>query len=84
MAVELEHPFTTAKPIDESYATLLDLERVVPCVEGATVVETTGPSSVRSEIKIKLGAMSLTFAGTVELVEQDAEAHRVALSVKSK
>ena len=48
MAVELEHPFTTAKPIDESYATLLDLDRVVPCVEGATVVETTGPSSVRS------------------------------------
>jgi carbon monoxide dehydrogenase subunit G len=84
MAVELEHPFTTAKPIDESYATILDLERVVPCVEGATVLETTGPSSVRAEIKIKLGAMSLTFTGTVEIVEQDAAAHRVALSVKSK
>ena len=84
MAVELEHPFTTAKPIDESYATLLDLERVVPCVEGATVLETTGPSSVQAEIKIKLGAMSLTFTGAVEVVEQDAAAHRVALSVRSK
>ncbi len=84
MAVELEHPFTTAKPIDESYATILDLERVVPCVEGGSVLETTGPGSVRAEIKIKLGAMSLTFAGTVEIVEQDAAAHRVVLSVKSK
>jgi carbon monoxide dehydrogenase subunit G len=84
MAVEVEHPFTTAKPLDESYATLLDLERVVPCVEGATVLETTGPSSVRAEIKIKLGAMSLTFTGTVEVAEQDAAAHRLALSVKSK
>ena len=84
MAVELEHPFTTAKPIDESYVTLLDLERVVPCVEGATVLETTGPSSVQAEIKIKLGAMSLTFTGAVEVVEQDAAAHRVALSVRSK
>ena len=27
MAVELDHPFSTSKPIDESYATVLDLER---------------------------------------------------------
>ena len=84
MAVELEHPFTTAKPIDESYATILDLERVVPCVEGGSVLETTGPSSVRAEIKIKLGAMSLTFTGTVEIVEQDPEAHRLVMAVRSK
>ena len=84
MAVELDHSFTSAKPLDESYATILDLERVVPCVEGGSVLETTGPGSVRAEIKVKLGAMSLMFTGTVEIVEQDAEAHRVALSVKSK
>ena len=40
MAVELDHPFTTAKPIDESFAAILDLERVVPCVEGGSVLET--------------------------------------------
>jgi uncharacterized protein len=84
MAVELDHSFSTAKPIDESFATILDLERVVPCVEGGTVLETTGPDSVRAEIKIKMGAMSLTFTGTVEIVEQDAEAHRAVMSVKSK
>lgn len=84
MAVELDHPFSTAKPIDESYATILDLERVVPCVEGGSVLETTGPGSVRAEIKIKLGAMSMTFTGVLEVVEQDAEAHRVVMSVKSK
>ena len=84
MAVELEHPFSTAKPIDESFAAILDLERVVPCVEGGSVLETTGPSSVRAEIKIKLGAMSMTFTGTLEIVEQDAAAHRVAMSIKSK
>ena len=84
MAVELDHPFFTAKPIDESFAAILDLERVVPCVEGGTVLETNGPSSVRAEIKVKLVAMSLKFTGTVEIVEQDAAAHRVVLSVKSK
>ena len=34
MAVELDHPFTTSRPIDDSFATILDLEQVVPCVEG--------------------------------------------------
>ena len=84
MAVELEHPFTTAKPIDESYATILDLERVISCVEGGSVLEQTIPESARAEIKIKLGAMALTYSGTVEIVEQDPEAHRVVMSVKSK
>ena len=84
MAVELEHPFSTAKPIDESFATILDLERVVPCVEGGSVLERTGPDAVKAEIKIKMGAMSMTFTGTVEIVEQDAGAHRVVMSVKSR
>jgi carbon monoxide dehydrogenase subunit G len=84
MAVVLDHSFTSAKPIDESYATILDLERVVPCVEGGSVLETTAPESVRAEIKVKMGAMSLTFTGTVDIVEQDADAHRVVMRVKSK
>ena len=84
MAVELDHSFSTTRPIDESFAAILDLERVVPCVEGGSVLETTGPNSVRAEIKVKLGAMSLNFTGTVEIVEQDAATHRVVLSVKSK
>ena len=84
MAVELEHPFSTAKPIDECFATILDLDRVVPCVEGGSVLERTGPDSVKAEIKIKMGAMSMTFTGTVEIAEQDAEAHRVVMSVKSR
>ena len=84
MAVELDHSFTTVKPIDESFATILDLERVVPCVEGGSVLETIAPDSVKAEIKVKMGAMSMTFTGTVEIVEQDAAAHRAVMRVKSK
>ena len=84
MAVELDNSFTTAKSIDETYATILDLERIVPCVEGGTVLETLSPTSVRAEIKLKMGAMSMTFTGTLDVVEQDAAAHRVVMSVKSK
>jgi carbon monoxide dehydrogenase subunit G len=84
MAIELEHPFSMTKPIDESFATILDLERVVPCVEGGSVLEATSPTSVRAEIKVKMGAMSMTFTGTVEIAEQDPAAHRAVMVVKSK
>jgi carbon monoxide dehydrogenase subunit G len=84
VAIELDHPFTTAKPIDESYATILDLERTVPCVEGGTVIERTGPDSVNAEIKVRMGAMSMKFTGTLEIVEQDPAAHRMVMRVKSK
>ena len=42
MAVELDHSFTTDKPLDESFAAITDLERVVPAVEGGSVLERTG------------------------------------------
>jgi uncharacterized protein len=84
MAVQLEHPFSTTRPIDDSFAAVTDLERVVPCVEGGSVLETTGPDSVRAEIVVKMGAMSMKFTGTVEIVEKDAAAHTAVLSVKSK
>jgi len=82
--VELDHPFTTGKPIDETWNAILDLERLVPCVEGGSVVERTSPDAVRAEILVKMGAMSMTSAGTVEVVEKDADAHRALLRVKSK
>ena len=84
MALELEHPFATTRPIDESYTTLLDLDKVISCVEGGSVLEQTGPESAQAEIKIKMGAMALTYTGSVEIVEQDPEAHRIVMSVKSK
>jgi carbon monoxide dehydrogenase subunit G len=82
--VELDHPFSTDKPIDENWNAILDLERLVPCVEGGTVLEKTGPESVKAEIKLKMGAMSLTFKGTVEVAERDEAAHRALVRVKSR
>jgi carbon monoxide dehydrogenase subunit G len=82
--VELDHPFQTGRPIDENWEAILDLERLVPCVEGGSVVEKVDPEQVKAEIKIKMGAMSLKFKGTVAVVEQDPEAHRAVLRVKSK
>jgi uncharacterized protein len=84
MATELDHSFTTTKSVDDSFAAITDLERVVPCVEGGRVLETTGPDSVKAEILMRMGAMSMTFTGTVEVAEKDAAAHRAVLRVKSR
>jgi uncharacterized protein len=82
--VELDHPFSTSKPIDESWNAILDLERLVPAVQGGSVIEKTGPDSVKAEIKVKMGAMSMTFAGTVTLIQNDEADHRAVMQVKSK
>jgi carbon monoxide dehydrogenase subunit G len=82
--VELDHEFSNGKPVEHNWETILDLERLVPCVEGGSVTEATGPDSVKAQIKVKMGAMSLTYAGTVAVVEQDPEAHRAVLQVKSR
>ena len=82
--VELDHQFSTGKQIDENWKAILDLERLVPCVEGGSVIERTDPETVKAEIKVKMGAMSMKFTGTVAVVEQDPEAHRAVMRVKSK
>ena len=82
--VELDHSYSNDKPIEHNWETILDLQKLVSCVDGGSVTEATGPESVKAEIKIKMGAMSMKFKGTVAVVEQDAEAHRAVLRVKSK
>jgi len=82
--VELDHSFSTSRPIDETWSAILDLERLVPAVEGGRVIERTGPESVKAEIKVKMGAMSMVFTGTVTITEQDEANHRAVMQVKSR
>jgi carbon monoxide dehydrogenase subunit G len=82
--VELDHSFSTGRPVDETWDAILNLERLIPCVEGGRVLERTGPDSVRAEIKVKMGAMSMTFTGTVEVVQQDDAEHRAVMQVKAR
>lgn len=82
--VELDHPFHTGKPTDYNWDAILDLDRVIPCVEGGRVIERTSPESAKAEILVKMGAMSMKFVGTVEVAERDDAAHTALLKVKSR
>jgi uncharacterized protein len=82
--LELDHTFTTGKPTDYNWEAVNDLDRVIPCVEGGRVIELTSPDEAKAEIVVKMGAMSMTFRGTVDIAERDEAAHKVLLRVKSR
>jgi carbon monoxide dehydrogenase subunit G len=80
--VELDHAFSTGKPAGYNLDAILDLDRVIPCVEGGKVLERSSPEKAKAEIKVKMGAMSMTFKGTVEVASKDSSS--AVLRVKSK
>jgi carbon monoxide dehydrogenase subunit G len=82
--MEFDNSFTVSKPLDEVWSTMVDLERVIPCVPGASVIEKTGDRAVSAEVKIKLGAMSMNYSGPAEIVEQDDSGHRAVMSARAK
>jgi carbon monoxide dehydrogenase subunit G len=84
MAVDLDHSFTMSGSTDENFAKVTDLEQLVPCVEGGSVLERTSDDAVKAEIVVRMGAMSLKFTGTVEITEKDAAARRAVMQVRSR
>ena len=84
MAVDLDHSFTTEKSTDEMFGAICDLERVVPAVEGGSVTETLSAESVKAQIVLKMGAMSMKMAGTIEIVERDDAAQRAVMRVRAR
>lgn len=82
--MEFDNSFSVQKPIDEVWSTILDLERVVPCVPGAKVLEKPGDNSVKAEVKIRLGSMSMNYSGPAEIVERDDEARRAILNARAR
>jgi carbon monoxide dehydrogenase subunit G len=82
--VELNHRFTTGKDTAYNWDAVLDLDRIIPCVEGGKVLERESDEKAKAEIKVKMGAMSMTFRGTVEVTARDDAAHTAVLAVRSK
>src|SRR3954463_8863720 len=82
--MEFDNTFEVTAPIDEVWKTMLDVERVAPCVPGAKVVEQVSDDAYKVEIKIKLGPVSMTYKGDVEIVEADEGAHRALLAIKAR
>ncbi|MEF9908296.1 SRPBCC family protein [Streptomyces sp. P9-A2] len=76
--MELHHEFTVPVPVDDAWPALLDIERVAPCLPGATVEEYDG-TKVTGSVKVKVGPVTVTYRGTAVFEERDETAHRMVL-----
>ncbi|MGE5135018.1 MAG: SRPBCC family protein [Gemmatimonadota bacterium] len=81
--MELEHSFTIPVPPDQAWETLLDVERVAPCMPGATVDSVAG-DEIAGRIKVKVGPVTLTYTGKAHFRERDASARSVTLEASGR
>jgi carbon monoxide dehydrogenase subunit G len=80
--MRIDNEFVVQAPIDQVWEHLLDVERVAPCMPGAQLTEVVDDHTWKGKTSIKIGPVSLAFAGTVVLEERDDAAHRVKLNAK--
>lgn len=83
MAMELDHSFTVPVPPDQAWDVLLDVQRIAPCMPGATV-ETVDGDDVAGRLKVKVGPVSLTYKGTATFKDRDTTDRSVLVEASGK
>jgi carbon monoxide dehydrogenase subunit G len=83
MAIELDNSFTVPVPPEQAWDVLLDVERIAPCMPGASVTSVEG-DEVAGQVKVKLGPLSLSYKGTAKFTEKDQVNHTIALEASGK
>lgn len=81
--MKIENEFTVDAPVEEAWNTLLDLERVTPCLPGAALEETSG-DDYKGTMTVRLGPVTQKYNGTVSIDEADEEARRAVLRASGK
>lgn len=67
----MKHKFEIPLPPHMAWPLLLDIDRIVPCMPGAELVGKNDAKSYKGKLSIRLGPVSLTFAGTASFEEID-------------
>ena len=81
--MQLEHHFTVPVPVGQAWEVLLDVERVAPCMPGATVESFDG-ETIEGRVKVKVGPIQVTYAGTAKFTEKDEAARRAVIEASAK
>ena len=77
--MKLEQSFDVQAPVAHVWEALIDLERVAPCLPGATITQRDEDGTYHGEFKVKLGPTTAAYRGTVKIEETDEAAHRATL-----
>ena len=83
MAIELDNSFTVPVPPEQAWDVLLDVERIAPCMPGASVTSVEG-DEIEGQVKVKLGPLSLTYKGTAKFTDKDQASHTISIEATGK
>jgi len=83
MAIELDNSFTVPVPPEQAWDVLLDVERIAPCMPGASVTSVDG-DEITGQVKVKLGPLSLSYKGTAKFTGKDPENREIAIQASGK
>ncbi|HUG85978.1 MAG TPA: SRPBCC family protein, partial [Euzebya sp.] len=81
--MELEHTFTVPVPPEQAFTVLQDIERIGPCMPGATIDAVDG-KSFTGKVKVKIGPIQVTYAGQAEYASVDADALTAIIKARGK
>jgi uncharacterized protein len=81
--MELEHSFTIPVSPERAWQVLLDVEKVAPCMPGATV-DSIDDDVVSGRVKVKVGPVALTYSGKARFTERDGQARSITLEASGK
>jgi uncharacterized protein len=82
--VKLSNEFTVAAPLERTWQTLLDVERVAGCLPGASIEPVGEDGMYRGSMRIKVGPVSVSYSGTVRLADVDADDHVASFDARAK
>ncbi len=77
--MKLEQSFEVAAPLERVWEALIDVERVAPCLPGASVTGKNDDGSYTGEFKVKIGPTSAAYSGKLNMETIDAESHRATM-----
>jgi carbon monoxide dehydrogenase subunit G len=81
--MQLEHHFTVPAPAAQAWEALLDVERIAPCMPGATVDSFDG-ETIEGKVKVKVGPIQVAYTGTAKFIEKDAASHRAVIEARAR
>ncbi|HET9082471.1 MAG TPA: SRPBCC family protein [Trebonia sp.] len=85
MAIELDNSFTVPVPPEKAWDVLLDVERIAPCMPGASVLSISDDGNeIEGQVKVKLGPLSLAYKGTAKFTDKDQANHVIAIEASGK
>jgi uncharacterized protein len=82
--VRLQNEFTVAAPLERTWNTLLDVERVASCLPGASIEPVGEDGLYRGAMRLKAGPVSLSYSGTVRLADVDTDEHVASFDARAR